>query len=600
MNREKSKRNPISFMFQKLWEFSEGNRKNLIIYIGLFTIAQAFMFLEPLIVAKILNIVQEQGIVKESLHALLWWLCSFLAIEVAFWVFHGPARILETANAFIAKVNYRKYLLDGTMDLPASWHADHHSGDTIDKIEKASEGLRQFGVHTFEIVQFIVKFITSYIALIYFNPSSSYIILGMIIITLIIIIRFDRIIIKRIKKLNKMYNGIAAKIFDTLSNITTIIILRIQRLVSGSIFRKMIEPYYYDVRTNKYTETKWFFVSLCVAIMNILVMGVFFIQAAHRNTIILVGTVSALFAYTNKIGSLFYHFAYRYGDIVKWRANVANAEIVSDMFTDKKKVKRTKLSKWKTITIQDLDFQYENSKGKEMHLKKINITIHRKERIAFIGESGSGKTTMLKIMRELYTPKNVKVFIDKKFVSQGLSKISNSISLIPQDPEIFTTTIKDNISVGISTSSKRLKKYTDLARFTDVIKRLPHQWNSSIVEKGVNLSGGEKQRLALSRGLFASQGKEIILLDEPTSSVDAKNELAIYKNIFSSFKQKTIISSIHRLHLLSLFDTIYFFSKGRIIASGSYDELKKNSLTFRKLLEKYQRATKKNKVTKSN
>ena len=126
------------------------------------------------------------------------------------------------------------------------------------------------------------------------------------------------------------------------------------------------------------------------------------------------------------------------------------------------------------------------------------------------------------------------IFICLNIVKGGFKSISSYISLIPQDPEIFSSTIKENITLGLSFSDKEIKKFTDLARFSDVVKKLPKGLNSSIVEKGVNLSGGEKQRLALSRGLLASEDKEIILLDEPTSSVDSKNELLIYQNIYDS------------------------------------------------------------------
>src|SRR3989344_1549623 len=132
-----------------------------------------------------------------------------------------------------------------------------------------------------------------------------------------------------------------------------------------------------------------------------------------------------------------------------------------------------------------------------------------------------------------------------------------------------------------------------MAMFTDVVKRLPRGLNSSIVEKGVNLSGGEKQRLALARGLMASEDKSILLLDEPTSSVDSRNELKIYENIFSKFKNKTILSSIHRLHLLSLFDTILLFKNGQIAASGTFDEILKNSEEFKDMWSKYMKSRKK-------
>ena len=120
-----------------------------------------------------------------------------------------------------------------------------------------------------------------------------------------------------------------------------------------------------------------------------------------------------------------------------------------------------------------------------------------------------------------------------------------------------------------------------------MVKRLPKGLESSIVEKGVNLSGGEKQRLALARGLLASVDKDIILLDEPTSSVDFHNELEIYKNIFNAFPKKSIISAVHRLHLLSLFDVVYFFKNGKIIASGSFDDLRTNSSDFQELWDGY-------------
>ena len=100
---------------------------------------------------------------------------------------------------------------------------------------------------------------------------------------------------------------------------------------------------------------------------------------------------------------------------------------------------------------------------------------------------------------------------------------------------------------------------------------------TNVMEKGVSLSGGEKQRLALARGLLAARNSDIILMDEPTSSVDSVNEVKIHDNIFKEFKDKTIISSIHRLNLLNKFDYIYMFDDGKIVAEGTLDELMKNN-----------------------
>ena len=209
------------------------------------------------------------------------------------------------------------------------------------------------------------------------------------------------------------------------------------------------------------------------------------------------------------------------------------------------------------------------------------------EVFALYGQLGSGKTTLLRVMRELYHPQEVTILLDGKPLQNGFGAISSDIALIPQDPEIFSTTIGENITFGVEYNLAHIKKFTDMACFTDVIERLPHKLDSYIHEKGVNLSGGEKQRLALARGLMASSDKAIVLLDEPTSSVDTKNELQIFQNIFGEFQDKTIVASVHRLHLLPLFDAIYFFKRGKVIARGTLEELLTTSAEFKRLWEKY-------------
>lgn len=151
---------------------------------------------------------------------------------------------------------------------------------------------------------------------------------------------------------------------------------------------------------------------------------------------------------------------------------------------------------------------------------------------------------------------------------------SSSTTLIPQDPEVFAESILFNITLGIEAQQGAVEEAIRLARFDSVVARLPSGINTSIAEKGVNLSGGEKQRLALARGFFFAKESSIILLDEPTSSVDVINERMIYDNILKAKEEgKIIISSIHKLHLLELFDTVYVFSHGRVVESGAVNEL---------------------------
>lgn len=570
-----------------MWEYSKGNRRTVILYIALSIFATLVIALEPLIVGFFLNTIQNKGVTKESLPELISILSMLFFLEIVFWSLHGPSRVMENRNAFFAKRNYKNYLLKGTMALPIAWHTDHHSGDTIDKIEKGTKALFNFSGRTFDIIQGIISLATSFAAMIFFDLISGGVALLISIFTFTILRLFDKSLIPGYKIVNKMENDISAKTFDALSNVTTVVILRVESLVLKSIDAFIKKPLDQFHLNNKINEFKWFSASVFGRIAVIVIVSVYLFSNISSG-IIFVGTIYILFEYANRIRDTFFRFAYLYNDVIHYRASVSNTEeLTKDFQTILIKGKKHLPKKWSSIAIKNLSFTYHPKGGRGLHLDNINLRIKRGERIALIGESGSGKSTFLKILRDLYTPQSLKLSINGKSTSKGFGSISESISLIPQDPEIFATTIRENITLGVEYNDDHLKIFTDLASITQVIDRLPKKLESSIVEKGVNLSGGERQRLALARGLLASVDKDIILMDEPTSSVDLQNELKIFKNIFKVFSKQTVLASVHRLHLLSLFETVYFFDKGKIIASGTFEELKKSSIEFQKLWEKY-------------
>lgn len=579
--------NPLFYLIRVMWRYAAGNRRRVVLYMVLSMCASIVGALNPLVIGLILNSVQLQGINRENLPDLLLMLCALPLIEASIWFFHGPSRMMENRNAFRVRANYKNYLLKGTMEMPLEWHADHHSGDTIDKIEKGTSALFRFSENTFEIIATLTMLLTAYGTLFFFDRKTAFLALMLSIFAFFLISVFDRRLVPGYKAENKMENTISAKVFDSLSNITTVVILRVQDLVLGSINSFIQKPFNLFNRNNKTNEWKWFSASMLGSLIVIAVVGFYLMSHALTGTI-LAGTLYIIYSYASQIRETFYRFAHLYNNVVSQRASVSNAEELSRIFratdwTSKKKLPR----EWKRVRIHDLSFSYHTEDGADLHLNKISFAMRKGERIALIGESGGGKTTFLKIMRDLYHPHALTLIVDGSPLRDGFSSISDSISLIPQDPEIFATTIRENLTLGVEYPKEYIQTFIDLAAFSSVVRRLPHGLESSIVEKGVNLSGGEKQRLALARGLMASVDKDIVLLDEPTSSVDFHNELTIYKNVFAAFPDKTILSTIHRLHLLSLFDTVYLFQNGSIIAAGSFEELKESSQSFRQLWEKY-------------
>ena len=582
------RRNPLLYLFSRSWTYSKGNRDKVVWYWIMFIVANIVPLVgTPLVFAHIMNTVQKEGITSENFPILIGLLFLTLLFDLFFWSLHGPARYIEKNNAFKLRRNYKHYLLKGIMTLPMDWHVEHHSGDTIDKIEKGTNALYTFSESSFEIINALVQLVVSYAILAYFSPPSAFIVFGMICVAVWITISFDRVIVRQYRELNWAENKISESVFDAVSNISTVIILRVEKLVFKSIMNKIEKPYELYKRNQRLNELKWFFINICCTIMIIAVLSVYFWQNIGTAQGILIGSLFLLMNYLNKVNSLFYKFTGMYGQILRRKANVSNAEELTYDFKTENFANHVLPKDWQQLEVQNLNFSYHSDNTEDLHLKDITMSIGRGERIGLVGESGSGKTTLLKLIRDLYHPTSGKIICDGAVIQDGFGGISRAIALVPQNPEIFATTILENITLDAEYPMDFVKHFTDMACFTTIAEGLPHKFKSSIKEKGVNLSGGQQQRLALARGLLACHDKDIVLLDEPTSSLDTATEMKVYRNIFQEFRDKTIISSIHRLHLLPLFQTIYMFNDGRIIDSGTVQDLLADCPEFRELWRQY-------------
>jgi ABC-type multidrug transport system fused ATPase/permease subunit len=301
----------------------------------------------------------------------------------------------------------------------------------------------------------------------------------------------------------------------------------------------------------------------------------------------LIAPLVMLLGYVNQFTSVFQNVAGQYTSIIQYNTYVQGAAPITEAYNEKHRADTPYLlpEKWQRIDVRNLQFSHRGTYDKKIapqSLHNLQLRIERGKKIALIGTSGSGKSTLLSLLRGLYTPEaGAEFLVDGKQLSLG--SLSDSVTLFPQEPEIFENTLAYNVTLGLSFSEEDIRKVCEGAHFTEVIEQLPDGLQTDIREKGVNLSGGQKQRLALARGILAAADSNLILLDEPTSSVDPKTEAQIYQKLFQTFSDKAIISSIHRLHLLPQFDYIYILHKGRIVGEGTFDQLIGENDAFREL-----------------
>jgi ABC-type bacteriocin/lantibiotic exporter with double-glycine peptidase domain len=218
-------------------------------------------------------------------------------------------------------------------------------------------------------------------------------------------------------------------------------------------------------------------------------------------------------------------------------------------------------------------------------LHGLSLRIRRGQRIALIGGSGSGKSTLLALLRGMYFPREgVALTVDGHAIPDW-GRLAATVTLIPQEPELFENTILYNITLGLPYTRQEVNRVCQLVCFDEVLAQLPSGLDSNIQEKGTNLSGGQKQRLALARGLLAARNSSIVLLDEPTSSLDHRTEEQTYENLLEALSGKTVIAALHNLQLLRHFDYVYVLQGGYITEQGTPADLQRHGLNFSKLAQ---------------
>lgn len=551
------------------WRYAEGKRGILVLYTALFTVANTLLLLEPIAIASLLNSIQQAASTPDPLRKMMIAFVAIILIQGGFWLLHGPARVLENNIAYFARMRFRHHLFRIVTGLPIQWHKDHHSGQTINKMNKSSSALYEFMANGWQFIEMIIRLVGSVIALSLLLPVAAVIAVAVSVIALIIVFLFDIFLLRSYEALNEKDHFVASALHDYITNIITVITLRLERLTQTELWQRMSHYFPLYRRNVIVNEAKWFLTTMIIALMTVSVLAWYAVTTLRAGEVLLAGTFFMLYEYLQKIGSSFYTFAWKYSGTIQQYADLLATKSILNAERRDPRHGLCLPKAWRAIEIKDLHFSYEDAEKKKHHLQNIHLTLERGKRIALVGESGSGKSTLMSLIRGLHTTNSATVLCDGAPLTAGLRCIGSHVTLIPQEPEIFANTIEYNISVDTKQPKKDLLTYVDLARFAPVLERLPQGLKTDIAEKGVNLSGGEKQRLALARGIFAAEDSDIILLDEPTSSVDSENELRIHRNLFRHFADRCIVSSIHRLHLLPLFDMVYVLSRGKIVEQGN-------------------------------
>ena len=257
-------------------------------------------------------------------------------------------------------------------------------------------------------------------------------------------------------------------------------------------------------------------------------------------------------------------------------------EVLNLESTDQlRNVKISERIKNPSLKFENVSFQYEKSEGV---LQNVSFEILPLQRIALVGHSGAGKSTVVNLILKFYDPIKGSISLSgKDYKNLDSLWIRENISLVFQDNELFSSTIKENILYGKEKATdKEIIQALRLANAYEFVKKFPHGINSEIGERGVRLSGGQKQRIQIARAIL--KNAPILILDEATSSLDAKSEKEVQMALENLMKDKLVIIIAHRFSTIQDVDHILVIDKGKIVDNGTPGELAKKEGLYRDLL----------------
>ncbi|MBL7997556.1 MAG: ABC transporter ATP-binding protein [Candidatus Kapabacteria bacterium] len=381
--------------------------------------------------------------------------------------------------------------------------------------------------------------------------------------------------------LGKKLRAISTKAQDAIAQATTIVEESFQAIESVKSFtNEQHETSRYTSKLNEYValalrgvRIQSLFVSFILfaafgGIAGVLGYGVYLVHLKELSIGELISFVMYSFFVAGAMGS----FAELYGQIQRTLgASVRVREILSEK-AETDDIHQDSSPKLDTISFRNVSFAYPSRPDLTV-LNDVTFDICAGERVAFVGESGAGKSTTASLIQRMYTQQSGEILFNNIPVSTlTLAHVRSSIGVVPQDIILFGTTIEDNIRYGkLNASSDDIIRASKTANADEFIAQFPDGMATMVGERGVKLSGGQRQRIAIARAIL--KNPPILILDEATSSLDSETEHLIQQALDVLMHGRTTVIIAHRLATIRRCDRIFVFKNGRIVQQGTHDEL---------------------------
>lgn len=492
---------------------------------------------------------------------------------------YGRIYMEKCANNIMEKIGCAVYEKVGL--LPARAFEEKSSGEFINRITNDSSTIAD----SFrQILRITISLFTCVIVFIYICFNSWVVALEVIIYLVLFYIishKYLPSIKEKQKEINKEKDRAVAEVSESVRGIREIRALGIRKSMNDN-FKNIVRNIYFKINKQMITERNY---NAWIYILNCTLEFVIF--------------TTCILLIINKTGSFAFfmamtYYVYRFMNTIELMMNLSTSiqkmkvsierlsEILDNkLYKDEKFGIVSKTDILGNVEFKNITFKYPNEE-KEI-FEEFNLTIPTGKKVAIVGKSGQGKTTIFNLLLRYFDSDAGVILVDdipiEDFTEDSLRE---NIAIIRQEPFIFNKTILENLKIiDPYMSLKKIRNACKLAEIDEYIMSLPNKYDTMIGEGGINLSGGQKQRLAIARALL--KNSKIILFDEATSALDNDNQSKIKQAIDNLVKDHTIIIVAHRLSTIIDADVIYLIDGGKVVASGTHKQLLKKSMIYKNL-----------------
>ena len=499
-----------------------------------------------------------------------------IARSIIRWMVSHFLIFLDTTMVQNLKTKYFNHILE----LSHNFHTTHKTGALISRLGRGSAAIESLNdILIFQILPLFFNLILVGFSLAYFSTIPAIVIA----IVVIIFVSYSFWIQQLQQKYKLIFNseqdrekGMVGDVFTNVDSIKYF----------GK--EKLIEKKYASIakETKKKEITLWNFYNWLSAGQSFIIgIGLFgallFPLLDFLNGDISIGSLTFIYLiYANLRGPVFsfVHGLRNYYRVMADFESLFYYGKITNEIKDKSNAKNIDI-KHGTIEFENIDFKYH----KRRIFKDFSLSVKKNQKIALVGHSGCGKSTLIKLLYRLYDIEKGRILIDGKDIRDiKQESLRSELSIVPQECVLFDDTIYNNIKFSNpKATDKEIKRAIKFAQLDKIIRILPEKEKTIVGERGVKLSGGEKQRVSIARAVLAN--KKILVLDEATSSLDSETEYEIQKDLQKLMKNRTSIIIAHRLSTIMHSDKIVVMQRGKIVEIGTHRTLLKKKGHYFKL-----------------